>query len=62
MSEPARALPESDDATAEADALAVAVAEARADVRAVPHADVRAWLLEVAEGNFDAIPPEARPL
>ncbi|MBI5166049.1 MAG: hypothetical protein HY985_19385 [Magnetospirillum sp.] len=66
MSEPARSLPDGDDATAEASALVAAVAEARADLRAdlraVPHAEVRAWLLEIAAGNFDATPPEAGPL
>ncbi len=60
MSEPARTLPESDDATAEAAGLEAAVSEARADPRIVPHADVRTWLLEIAAGNFDAPPPEAR--
>ncbi len=51
-----------DDTAAEAKALVAAVAEARADPRAVPHAEVRAWLLGVAAGDFDALPPEARRL
>ncbi len=60
MSEPARILPESDDATAEAAGLEAAVSEARADPRTVLHADVRTWLLEIADGKFDVPPPEAR--
>ncbi|MBC7952797.1 MAG: hypothetical protein H7Z12_13390 [Rhodospirillaceae bacterium] len=62
MSEPARSLPDMDDTAAETEALVAAVAEARSDPRAVPHAEVRAWLLEVAAGDFDATPPEARRL
>jgi Fe-S-cluster formation regulator IscX/YfhJ len=46
------------DARADAEALAGAVEEARADPRFVPHADMRAWLLRVADGEFDAPPPE----
>jgi hypothetical protein len=49
-----------DDDDAEAAALAAAVAEARADGRSIPHADVRAWLLEIAAGHFDAPPPVPR--
>ena len=60
MSDPARPLPDLDDDEAETAALAEAVAEARADRRAVPHAEMRAWLLEIVAGNFDAPPPEFR--
>jgi DNA-binding IclR family transcriptional regulator len=41
-------------------ALAAAVAEARADGRSIPHSEVRAWLLEIAAGNFDAPAPIPR--
>ena len=51
-----------DDESAEAEALEAAVAEARADRRGVAHEDMRAWLLKIAEGDFDTEPPEARPL
>ncbi|MDE1147011.1 MAG: hypothetical protein PW843_10365 [Azospirillaceae bacterium] len=44
----------------ETTALAAAVAEADADLRAVPHEEMRAWLLELAAGNFAAPPPVAR--
>jgi hypothetical protein len=47
---------------AEAALLAAAVAEARADPRAVPHDEVAAWLLRIANGEFDAPPPVARIL
>lgn len=43
---------------AEAQALAAAVAEADADPRTVPHERVRTWLLRLANGEFDAPPPE----
>jgi Fe-S-cluster formation regulator IscX/YfhJ len=43
-----------------AQALAAAVAESDADPRTVPHEDVRAWLLRLASGEFDAPPPEPR--
>jgi hypothetical protein len=55
-------LPEIDDDAAETAALAAAVAAARADRRGVPHEEMRAWLLEIAAGNFDAPPPEPRLL
>ncbi|MBD0273490.1 MAG: hypothetical protein ICV73_16375 [Acetobacteraceae bacterium] len=45
---------------AERRALEAAVAEARADPRSAPHAEVRAWLLRLAEGEFDAPPPVPR--
>jgi hypothetical protein len=62
MIESARPLPEIDDDDAETAALTAAVSEARADLRAVPHEEMRAWLLEIAAGNFAAVPPEARIL
>jgi len=40
--------------------LAVAIAEADADPRSVPHEVVREWLLRLANGEFDAPPPEPR--
>jgi hypothetical protein len=49
-----------DDDEAEAEALAVAVAAAEADPRRVPHEEVRAWLLRLANGEFDAPPPTPR--
>jgi Fe-S-cluster formation regulator IscX/YfhJ len=51
---------EDDEAEAETRALAAAVAESDADPRTVPHAEVRAWLLRLAEGEFEASPPEPR--
>ncbi len=44
----------------EDEALAAAIAASDADPRTVPHADVRKWLLRLASGEFDALPPEAR--
>jgi len=52
-------LPDIGDDEAEVAALAAAVAEARADGRSIPHSEVRKWLLEIAEGNFDAPLPVA---
>ena len=60
MANVARILPDIDDEEAETALLAAAVAEARADPRIVPHEEMRAWLLEIAAGNFDASPPEPR--
>lgn len=51
---------EDDEAEAEARALAAAIAASDADPRTVPHEDVRAWLLRLAQGEFDAPPPEPR--
>ncbi|MDR3516444.1 MAG: CopG family transcriptional regulator [Azospirillaceae bacterium] len=62
MAEPVRPLPDLDDAEAETAALAAAVEKSRADRRAVPHEEMRAWLLEIVAGNFDAPPPESRLL
>ena len=56
----ARTIPKFDEETAELNALTVAVAEARAETKSIPHSEVRAWLLEVAEGNFNAPLPIAR--
>jgi hypothetical protein len=49
-----------DEDAAEARALALAVATAEADPRRVPHEDVRAWLLRLADGDFGAPPPQPR--
>jgi hypothetical protein len=49
---------EDDETEAEASALAAAIAVSDADPRTVPHDEVRAWLLCVADGEFDAPPPE----
>jgi len=58
MTEPARPFADMDDEAAELAALTAAVAEADADPRpSVPHDKVRAWLLELANGNFTALPP-----
>ena len=63
MSEPAQPITEPDeDEAAEVAALTVAVAESDADPRVIPHAEMRAWLLELADGNFSAPPPVAREL
>jgi hypothetical protein len=51
-------LSEVDDAKAEAALVLNAVAGSDADARAVPHERVRAWLLAIANGEFDAPPPE----
>ncbi len=51
-----------DDEAAELAALEAAVAKADANPRSIPHEEVRAWLLRLAEGDFDAPPPVARPL
>ncbi len=51
---------EDDEAAAEARALATAITESDADPRTVPHEEVRAWLLRIARGEFDAPPPEPR--
>jgi hypothetical protein len=57
----AKPIPELDDEEAERLALEAAVTEARADPRpSIPHAEVRAWLLKLAAGEFDAEPPGTR--
>jgi Fe-S-cluster formation regulator IscX/YfhJ len=45
---------------AERRSLEAAVAEARADPRYVTHEDMRAWLLKLSQGEFDAPLPELR--
>jgi hypothetical protein len=59
MNNPAPVTEDEDDA-AETKALAVAIAESDADPRTAPHEEVRAWLLRLANGEFDAPPPVAR--
>jgi len=59
MSNPVPQLEDNEDA-AEAKALAAAIAESDADPRTAPHEDVRAWLLRISNGEFDAPPPEPR--
>jgi len=49
-----------DDDEAEAVALAAAIAESDADPRTAPHSAVRAWLMRLCEGDFEAIPPDCR--
>ncbi len=49
-----------DDDEAEAVALAAAVAESDTDPRTAPHQEVRAWLLRLCEGEFEAPPPQCR--
>ncbi|MDE1147603.1 MAG: hypothetical protein PW843_13455 [Azospirillaceae bacterium] len=51
-----------DEAAAELVALTAAVEKARQNKRGVPHSEMREWLLELAEGRFDAPPPKARNL
>lgn len=60
--EPATTAEAVDDDAAELAALEAAVAKARADPRRTPHEEVRAWLLRLAEGDFDAPRPPARLL
>jgi len=60
MIDPARIPPGLDDDEAELGALAAAIAASDADPRVIPHSKMRAWLLEIAAGNFDAPPPVAR--
>jgi len=49
-----------DELEAERQLLEAAVAEAEADQRYVSHEDMRAWLLQLAQGNFNAPPPDLR--
>lgn len=51
---------EDDEAEAERRAFEAAIAESDADPRTVPHEEVRDWLLHLANGEFDAPPPEPR--
>jgi len=55
--QPAHSLPDLNDDDAETAALIAAVEKARADRRGVPHEEVRAWLLRIADGDFSAEPP-----
>jgi glutathione S-transferase len=48
------------DDDAEARAIAEAIAESDADPRTVPHEEVRAWLLRVSQGDFNAPLPIPR--
>jgi hypothetical protein len=59
MTKPAPLFEDDEDA-AEAQALATAIAESDTDPRTAPHEEVRAWLLRIANGEFDAPPPEPR--
>jgi hypothetical protein len=47
-----------DEDAAETALLAAAVAVARASELKVPHEEMQAWLLKLAEGDFAATPPE----
>ena len=49
-----------EDEEAEARLMAAAAAESDSDPRIAPHDEVRAWLLRLAQGEFDAPPPVAR--
>ena len=62
MTNPARPIADFDDEAAEIAALTRAVEKARANKRGVPHEEMRIWVLELADGNFDAPPPVAREL
>jgi len=53
-------LPDVDDRDAEAEAIRQAVAESDADPRSVPHEEVRAWVMRLIAGKFDAEMPEPR--
>jgi hypothetical protein len=53
---------EDDEDAAETALLAAAVAVARASELKVPHEEMRAWLLKLAEGDFAATPQEPRKL
>ena len=54
--------PDMDDSEAEAAALAAAVGAARKGQGGVPHDEMRVWLLRIAAGDLDAVPPADRPL
>jgi hypothetical protein len=49
---------ENDEDIAGIKALAASVAQSDADPRSAPHEEVRAWVLRIANGKFDAPPPE----
>ncbi len=54
--------PDVDDEAAEAEAIRQAVAESDANPRSVPHEEVRAWLMRLYAGEFDAEMPEPQCL
>jgi hypothetical protein len=60
LADAAHPLPDIDDDEAEVAALKAAIAKCRADPREVPHEEMRAWLLKIAEGDFSAPPPTPR--
>jgi len=62
MNDSALPLAEVDEAEAETAALKAAIAKSRTDLREVPHEEMRAWLLKIAGGEFDAPPPNPRIL
>jgi hypothetical protein len=41
-------------------ALFAAISKSRADKSEVPHEEMRAWLMKIAAGEFDAPPPIPR--
>lgn len=49
-----------DEDAAEAQALAASIAKSDADPRTAPHEEVGAWLRHLANGEFDAPPPQPR--
>lgn len=51
---------QSDENQAETRLLAAAVAAAEANPARIPHEDVRAWLLRLANGEFSAPKPQPR--
>jgi len=53
---------EINDEAAETVALKAAIAKSRADLREVPHEEMRTWLSKIAAGEFDAPPPNPRIL
>ncbi|HIJ61675.1 MAG TPA: hypothetical protein HPQ04_03185 [Rhodospirillaceae bacterium] len=60
MSNPAPLTDPYDEDAAELAALTAAVEKSRANKRGIPHEEMRVWLLQLAEGHFDAPPPAAR--
>jgi hypothetical protein len=59
MTNPASLIEHEED-TAEAQALAAAIAESDVDPRTAPREEVLTWLPHIANGEFDARPPEPR--
>jgi hypothetical protein len=59
MTDPAQLI-DDDEGAAEVQALAAAIAASDADPGTASHEDVRAWLLRIANGEFDAPPPSTR--